>query len=279
LKLELYNPALVSFLHQMLAQTYAISSQYDIAMIEIKNAVEIDPRANYSYRPLVRLCWKREKYDEAIDICIRSFGLTQDDWIYRDLIDTYIFNGDLEKAEMVCKKGDLNDWVVNAKLGDVYVLVGKFREAIETYNKCLKRQDSWTLVFEGLAKAYGYADTNLNEAEKIVKQNISEDDSSLCKLLGWIYYKKAKGKGLKGNSPEYMKAFDEVNKTLTVYQRSYPKDPTLKYPLAEVYFFLGNITEEMGKSVDAKKYYKECLRLNRGNTYIKRTVEKTLNKL
>ncbi|MEO0190841.1 MAG: tetratricopeptide repeat protein, partial [candidate division WOR-3 bacterium] len=157
--------------------------------------------------------------------------------------------------------------------------LGRFNDAIKVYKEQLSLDslNAYNFVFEGLAKTYAYLDTNLDEAEKMIATVIKENptsDSSLSGTLGWIHFKQAKqGKG------NYETALNEVKKAIAYYSNKNHPIQLYRPTLAELYFFLANICEAMGKKEDAKEYYQTCLKLNRGDTYIKRVAEKSMKQI
>ncbi|MEO0095791.1 MAG: protein kinase [candidate division WOR-3 bacterium] len=276
------NPYLLSVLYFELGNLYLQIHKYSEAINVFKKSLEIDSRFYYGYSTLGRTYWLLERNNEAVDLFIKAFALLKDGWeggwIYRDLMQSYIIIGDIERVKELCMRCDevSHYWVGLSKTGDVYTLTGKFHDAIQFYRECLSMDsiNSYNLVFEGLAKDYAYLDTNLEEAEKMITDAIKEDpesDSSLSGTLGWIHFKQAKqGKG------NYENALNEVKKAIAYYSNENHPIQIYRPTLAELYFFLANIYEAMGKIEESSENYKECLKLNRGDTYIKKVAQERL---
>ncbi|MEO0128694.1 MAG: protein kinase, partial [candidate division WOR-3 bacterium] len=281
------NPALSAVLYMELGNICESLKKYNDAINAFTKANELDQDCYYPYWHLIKLNQRFGNYDEAIKLGIKAVALFksswQGGWFYRDLIESCILAGDNNKLEELCDRTkslfNEKEWVSQTIAGDGYLWLGRFNDAIKVYKEQLSLDslNAYNFVFEGLAKTYAYLDTNLDEAEKMIATVIKENptsDSSLSGTLGWIHFKQAKqGKG------NYETALNEVKKAIAYYSNKNHPIQLYRPTLAELYFFLANICEAMGKKEDAKEYYQTCLKLNRGDTYIKRVAEKSMKQI
>jgi tetratricopeptide (TPR) repeat protein len=165
-----------------------------------RRAVDADPRSVYNQAVLaLALDWARQ-YDEAIVAGLRAIELDAnfaDAYAY--LAEAYADKDRVDRAtEMANKAVALNDdsWLTQRAQGYVYEKRGRYREAVEAYQRAIDRHPNFSLLYLDLGRNLGVIRGRSDEAFAALEK-ASELDSNNAEVhdtIGLTYYNRGKYK-------------------------------------------------------------------------------------
>jgi tetratricopeptide (TPR) repeat protein len=146
---------------------------------------------------------------------------------------------------------------IHFRLAVLYEKQNKRPESIQQVKKVLELDPNNADALNFLGYSYAEAGTNLDEAEKLIREALltKPDSGHIIDSLGWVYYKKG----------QYDKAVAELERA----HRIMPQDGTVAEHLGDAYF-------KMKRYRDALRIYRRALTLDNASTS---TLRKKINQV
>ncbi|MFY9288214.1 MAG: tetratricopeptide repeat protein [Alphaproteobacteria bacterium] len=195
-----------AFVHNVLGDVYLLVNKQDLAAASYDAAIAASPERPEAFLQRAKIYVADKKYDPALDL--------------------------LKKAATLAP-GDLRAPVMQ---GEIYTRVGRYDDALSTYDAILKQNPELTPVannYAAIVADYKYTDKELLEKARLIAERfIATQNAILMDTLAWVYYRQ-----------------DNIPQALTMIERAIGLDakapPQLRY-------HYGAILAKAGKDAEAK---------------------------
>ena len=177
----------------------------------------------------------------------------------QSIVDLYKA-GDFINAESLCKKLLIDNpsvvFLYNL-LGLIFVAVGKVDKAIESYERGIRIDPNFAMIYNNIGLTYAESKKDYIKAESNYKKSISLDNNKPepHNNLGSLY-----------------KTVDKPNDAIMSFKRAIDIDKNFVH----AYHNIGNVYTSMGKFEEAKEYYRKSIKINPLYTDSHRTLSRIL---
>ena len=163
--------------YKMLAQVYSRQNDRDKATEMYEKVVELAPDDGNAYRELGQLYDRQGMPDDALPAYKKAVELGTDSlYVYAQLARAYARTGQMDEALALADelKERCNDGDSYYNLGQVYMSIQYYDEAIEAYKKAVKLSPQQSHYKTELARAYEQAGRE-EEAEELYEKSTDPD--------------------------------------------------------------------------------------------------------
>lgn len=210
----------------------------------LEKAVKVNPRQHHLLFLFGITLRKLGNNSEAIQSFEKSLAINSNqEAVWGELGQSFVLNRMYDKAVEAFKKSlsIKPNYQSSANLGDVYLVLGKFAEAINFYNAALKFTNQDFMVYRGLGEAY-YKLNDLQNAfdNFLASLRLNPNQAKINYILAKILL----NAGYTSKSIEFFK--NEIN---------------LGTNIPEAYLVCGETLQQLGRVSEGVEYYKAGLRL------------------
>ncbi len=218
--------------------------------------------ANWNADAWWQLGWMyfdRQDFKETISIMNRAKQILPDDFRLHLLLGIAYNRAGMNQDSRVAleRAVELNPTDLNAlsSLGLTYDALKMHAESDSAYERALRIDPTFPLVLNNYAYSLSERGLQLDRAERMSKESLAADslNPSYLDTYGWILYKKGK----------YQQALPYILRAVELGDVS-----------AVVLEHLGDVYARLGRSEDAKRYWKEALEKDQNNVALKHKLER-----